>query len=152
MFHHLKFPEHDLELNSPSNILIPVLFLALLVTFLWDLALFLSTVCFVGSLVLRGVCLEYWTALLCSYNYASLYLYPQRGVPRLRLRAAEPTLGKQAPFLAWRTRSSTVPQFPTPLALRVMDCGTHTPSSLFIRDYLVSCLSAVFQKKVLRRI
>jgi hypothetical protein len=59
MFHHLKFPEHDLELNSPSNIFLPALFLAAPVTFLWDLALFLSAVCFVGSLVVRGVCPEY---------------------------------------------------------------------------------------------
>jgi hypothetical protein len=59
MFHHLKFLEHDLELNSPSNTLLPVPFLAVLVTFLWDLALFLSTVCFVGSLVVSGVCPEY---------------------------------------------------------------------------------------------
>jgi hypothetical protein len=155
MFHHLKFPENDLEPNSLSNIFLRVLFLAVLVTFLWDLSLFPSAVCFMGSLVLRGICPEYWTALLCSFNYASLYLYPQRGMPWLRLQSSW-THAREASLVASRTCSSTVHQPPPPTHTHTLSNGlwysSHTRPSLFIRDYLVTYLSPVFQNRMLRRI
>jgi len=54
MFHHLKLPVHDLQLDSPRYILLLVL-----VTFLRDLSLFLAAVCFLGCLVAGRVCPEY---------------------------------------------------------------------------------------------